>query len=702
VADGNGGSTEVLLQSNSASCGYVPPTNPPAGTILQEFCTGSDRFHIVADGNGGATTILFQSNSPECCPAAGTVINSSACIGNDKYQVIANGNCTTRNVLVQTNSPSCCPIQGTVVGQNCVGADLYNLIADGTCGSIQVLLTANSPTCSASYPPAGTVLNDHCVGVDRYHTVADGNGGSAEVLVQANSPSCCPAAGTTIGNFTCIGAAKYQPVADGNCGVTNQLIDPKSPECGYTSSSRYEWDTPGTYTIPGTPGVSTASILLKAGDGGGGGGGKAGGGDDTDIGRGRGGAAGGGGGGGGAGQLVTQTITFPENTPLTVVVGAGGAGGAGGSQSYWDGTWRTGQSGAQGGDGTVSAIYDVNGNLLAQAMFGFGGAGGIGATQDDQYAASGGTSGSGYPAGIAGTYNTNQLGTASIELNPLVLPWDYDQQGIQLDPQYPIVPYLGATPSMININPGVGGSGAGVGGNGGTRQDGLGNPGTSGGNGHVIVVTDTSALLGAPGPGYSNGVGSVHPGSSTITYYQVSHEPFSCFPAGSQVLMADKTTKAIENVQVGDMVMGPLGPVEVTGMDTPILGPRAMKTFADGSLLWSEEHSMWTKVGDKQWLWSAAVDSWMSEVNADHIGGLLDNSTIRTGTEGVSWAHLDGWKVSEVLNADGYGPYTKLYLPRTAGSLIIVNGYLVGAGVNERGFDYTKIDWDVNRLDIMK
>jgi hypothetical protein len=36
-----------------------------------------------------------------------------------------------------------------------------------------------------------------------------------------------------------------------------------------------------------------------------------------------------------------------------------------------------------------------------------------------------------------------------------------------------------------------------------------------------------------------------------------------------------------------------------------------------------------------------------------------------------------------------------LYLPRTeGGELIVIDGYLVGAFVNERAFDYDRLDWD--------
>ena len=74
------------------------------------------------------------------------------------------------------------------------------------------------------------------------------------------------------------------------------------------------------------------------------------------------------------------------------------------------------------------------------------------------------------------------------------------------------------------------------------------------------------------------------------------------------------------------------------------------------------------------------------------IGGLRDNASMRTGA-GYGFAHLCGWREQEVVEAAGYGPETPLYLPMTHGVPIIVNGYVVGAGVNEHAYDYASFRW---------
>ena len=162
--------------------------------------------------------------------------------------------------------------------------------------------------------------------------------------------------------------------------------------------------------------------------------------------------------------------------------------------------------------------------------------------------------------------------------------------------------------------------------------------------------------------------------------------------------MADGSQQLIEHIMRGDVLMGADGnPVVVQDVDRPRLGDRRMMAMEDGSLFWSEEHACWTKDhSGKQWWWAANPERWRWEASIGHMGGLRDNATLRGG-DGFAFAHLDGWKGLEVHEADGFGPETQLYLPRTNGVPIIVNGYVVGAGVNQDAFEYEEFDWDTCR-----
>lgn len=178
-------------------------------------------------------------------------------------------------------------------------------------------------------------------------------------------------------------------------------------------------------------------------------------------------------------------------------------------------------------------------------------------------------------------------------------------------------------------------------------------------------------------------------------------EPFislTCFPSGSLVLMGDGSWKIIEQLRVGDTVMGIDGPTQVIKIERPLLGTRKILKFADNSLRWSEEHAMWTKdATGSQWWWSANAPMWKKEADTGAIGGLTDNSSIRTGEQAVAWAHVSGWKTEDIVVEEGNPFNTRLFLPITSGSPIIVNGYVVGAGVNQAGYDYSQLDWDAAR-----
>ena len=128
-----------------------------------------------------------------------------------------------------------------------------------------------------------------------------------------------------------------------------------------------------------------------------------------------------------------------------------------------------------------------------------------------------------------------------------------------------------------------------------------------------------------------------------------------------------------------------------------------MITFDDESLFWSEEHSFWTRMDNKEWWWSHSADTWRWEVESGVIGGLFDNSSIRDGELLIEYAHLDGWRLQKSKVSDiKFDSSTPLFLPVTNGAPIIVNGYLVGACVNQHNYDYTNLKWSEHKFDYTK
>lgn len=169
-----------------------------------------------------------------------------------------------------------------------------------------------------------------------------------------------------------------------------------------------------------------------------------------------------------------------------------------------------------------------------------------------------------------------------------------------------------------------------------------------------------------------------------------------CFPAGSKVLMFDKSWRDIETIVIGELLMGADGkPAEVVKLDTPILGERQMYTFDDGHT-WSEEHLHWIRRDGAEWWWSANPDQWRYEVQVGEVAGLRDNMSVRSG-EDVEFAHLEGF-VKRTPTRVQYDPSTPLFLPVTRGIPIIVDGYVVAASADEFSYDYSQFNWNPREI----
>lgn len=76
--------------------------------------------------------------------------------------------------------------------------------------------------------------------------------------------------------------------------------------------------------------------------------------------------------------------------------------------------------------------------------------------------------------------------------------------------------------------------------------------------------------------------------------------PASCFAAGTQVALADGGERNIEDIRVGDRVLGQDGAVNtVTGIERPRLGDRLLYAINGGAAFVTAEHPFWTMAGWK-------------------------------------------------------------------------------------------------------
>jgi hypothetical protein len=171
----------------------------------------------------------------------------------------------------------------------------------------------------------------------------------------------------------------------------------------------------------------------------------------------------------------------------------------------------------------------------------------------------------------------------------------------------------------------------------------------------------------------------------------------TCFPAGSLVLMADGTWREITRVGAGDYVYSPTGPAKVSYLHVTLLADRPLYRMADHSVTWSAEHSFWVKRDSQQWLWTMSPERLKWEEDIGLIAGIRQWHKLMAGRECQPelFAHLQGWRRATPMRIAAAPRCLPLYLPRTeGGELIVIDGYLVGAFVNERAFDYDRLDWD--------
>lgn len=98
----------------------------------------------------------------------------------------------------------------------------------------------------------------------------------------------------------------------------------------------------------------------------------------------------------------------------------------------------------------------------------------------------------------------------------------------------------------------------------------------------------------------------------------------SCFPAGTEILLADRSTKMIEEVAVGDLVMSFDGsnrvPARVEELESPMRDHFCVLSFADGSAVrLTREHPLYTKNG-----WRSLSPESTVEENAQLLVGKLE------------------------------------------------------------------------------
>lgn len=125
-----------------------------------------------------------------------------------------------------------------------------------------------------------------------------------------------------------------------------------------------------------------------------------------------------------------------------------------------------------------------------------------------------------------------------------------------------------------------------------------------------------------------------------------------CFAAGTQVLMADGTSRSIETIAAGDCVIGAHGEVNrVLGIDTPLLGDRLLYGFNGGRAFVTRDHPLMTAAG---WKAVAPREAAAAHPGTGPIGALAE------GDELVMLAGVTKRAVPMAAGAERTGPHLEV------------------------------------------
>lgn len=175
----------------------------------------------------------------------------------------------------------------------------------------------------------------------------------------------------------------------------------------------------------------------------------------------------------------------------------------------------------------------------------------------------------------------------------------------------------------------------------------------------------------------------------------------TCVPAGTLILMEDFSQKKIEEIQIGEKVIGlDNKPHTVTQLDLTHLGGRSLLKFTDGSLRWSEEHLMWTKFKDGHEYWGTwGMGQYLRELEMPPTEypayGLRKRLPDLCYQPNTQFAHVDGWRTQNVVvDHSGYNEMLLYNLVTDGHGSMIANGYVIGAFVSDENYDFNAVKWE--------
>lgn len=219
-----------------------------------------------------------------------------------------------------------------------------------------------------------------------------------------------------------------------------------------------------------------------------------------------------------------------------------------------------------------------------------------------------------------------------------------------------------------------------------------------------VTSTEPADLILPPGP--TSASFYTNTGEQTITVTATNScgsssisEILACFLAGSPVQMADGSAKVIEEVAVGDLVLGAFGEINpVLALHRPILGAGAMcrinneHTFTNHHPHISVDKKFHcinsVKVEEHTYGLEHEVIDGEGRRVMRHMQG-LKRGRIQPLVEGVHLKTVEGERIVTTIDAVSMPPDTQLYHLVVGGSHTYhVDGYAVTGWPREDDFDY--------------
>lgn len=173
----------------------------------------------------------------------------------------------------------------------------------------------------------------------------------------------------------------------------------------------------------------------------------------------------------------------------------------------------------------------------------------------------------------------------------------------------------------------------------------------------------------------------------------------SCFVQGSMVTMADGTYKDIALIEAGEWIKTATGIAQVTGVEYPVLGDRALYAFDDGKCITSAEHSVWSRspVTGLEWWATRDMDQWRYEAETGQGPSFDEEPYNLTDCEGIIWdfATEKGWSRTTWFRVEAPFDTVLYHLKLNTGGSYYVDGYLVSSMASEGGVDWDKYKHEV-------